>query len=389
MKIGIVLAKPPAYSETFFNSKIKGLLEHGYTVALYVRENASEYTNCKVIKAPKVSKNKMLQLLKSSVVLISLLPRLNRVLRFMAFEKKEGRSFSQILKNTYTNAHLLKANLDWLHFGFATMAINSENVAKCIGAKMAVSCRGYDMDVYPLKHPNCYTLVWQNVDKVHAISNYMLAKASENGLSSNVPNAIIYPAINTALFQKNIKKPINTTQPIKIVTIARLHWIKGLDDTLQALHILKQQDVKFTYEVIGEGPEFEALSFAIHQLNLTDCVCLVGKLTHNETLARLRDADMYVQYSYSEGFCNAVLEAQAMGCLCIVSDGGALPENILHQETGWVVPRQNPVVLAQTISRVLQMDEVDLETLRTKAQKRVLTDFEINNQIQSFIAFYE
>ena len=36
MKIGIVLSSTPAYSETFFNSKIKGLQKNGFEVVLFV-----------------------------------------------------------------------------------------------------------------------------------------------------------------------------------------------------------------------------------------------------------------------------------------------------------------------------------------------------------------
>ena len=43
----------------------------------------------------------------------------------------------------------------------------------------------------------------------------------------------------------------------------------------------------------------------------------------------LNDSDLYIQYSFSEGFCNAVLEAQSKGVLSIVSNAGALSENII------------------------------------------------------------
>ena len=36
MKIGIVLSSIPAYSETFFNSKIKGLQKNGFEVVLFI-----------------------------------------------------------------------------------------------------------------------------------------------------------------------------------------------------------------------------------------------------------------------------------------------------------------------------------------------------------------
>ena len=123
---------------------------------------------------------------------------------------------------------MLKANLDWLHFGFTTMALQSEHVAKSIGAKMAVSCRGYDMDVYPLKNPNCYSLIWVNVDKVHAISKYMLTRAVANGMLNTTENSIITPAINTSLFQDNIEKQIDPFDPV-ILTNQKVETLEKFD----------------------------------------------------------------------------------------------------------------------------------------------------------------
>src|SRR5690606_33167127 len=133
----------------------------------------------------------------------------------------------QIFKKIYLNTHLLKANLDWLHFGFATMALGSETVAKAINAKMAVSFRGFDINVYPIKHPNCYQRLWKYVDKVHSISKYLLDKARGMGLSEDTLYTIITPAVK--LDNLSVPKSITTSSDhIKIVTIARLTWIKGL-----------------------------------------------------------------------------------------------------------------------------------------------------------------
>lgn len=389
MKIGLVLAKPPSYSETFFNSKIKGLLAHGHDVTLFVREDDSSFNLCKVVVAPKIYRNPIFQILKMVFVFTSLFFRFKQVQKFITFEKTSGKLFSETLKSCFTNSHLLKANLDWLHFGFSTLAIGSENVAKSINAKMAVSCRGYDMDVYALKHPNCYDLVWRNVDKVHAISEYMLSKASENGMQKATPKAIIYPAVDAHLFNEiNISK-IEKNKPVEITTIARLHWVKGLDYTLEALAVLKSKGVEFNYSIIGEGVEYESLCYAVNELGLEDTVHFFGKLSHQETLSHLTETDIYLQYSHSEGFCNAVLEAQAMGCLCIVSDGGALPENVLDGKTGFVVPSRNANLLAETISKVLQEDDLVLSRIRTQARARVLEEFITEKQQQAFIDFYE
>ena len=69
------------------------------------------------------------------------------------------------------NQHIISEPLDWLHFGFGTLALHRENVAAAMGAKMAVSFRGFDIGIYPLKYPGCYLKLWNKVDKIHVISN--------------------------------------------------------------------------------------------------------------------------------------------------------------------------------------------------------------------------
>lgn len=387
MKIGIVLSKTPNYSETFFLSKIKGLKASGFEVTLFVQKKTADFILCDVKTAPKVyKKNIFFQGINTLVVLAGLLFRPKRLQEFIQLEKRANRSAKQILKNIYNNSHLLKADLDWLHFGFATMALQSEHVAKAIGAKMAVSFRGFDIDVYPLQHPKCYTLLWENVSKVHTISNYLLEKAYTLGLSKQVPFQVITPAVDVSKFISTVQKH---SEIIHFLTIARLHWIKGINYTLEALAVLKRKGIKFNYTILGDGSEYENIAFAIHQLQLNDEVKLVGKKPHNEIIAYLSTTDIYIQYSESEGFCNAVLEAQAMGLLCVVSDGGALPENVLHEKTGWVVTKRNPVALSKALEYVINLSQDEKNYIEQNARQRAIKEFNLDKQQQEFIEFYK
>lgn len=387
MTIGLILAKTPAYSETFFISKIKGLQEHGHQIILFVQHKEPDFNLCEVRIAPKVSrKNKLSQLAKIVYVIIKIIPYFKRVLIFKRLEKQTNRSHTQILKNIFNNVHLLTANLDWIHFGFATMALQSENVAIAIDAKMAVSFRGYDIDVYPLKHTNCYHLLWKRVDKIHSISHYLIQQASRIGLPEQIGFQIITPAIDSKFFNFDLQK---STRQIQMITIARLHWIKDIETTLEALSLLKLKGLDFTYKIIGSGPAYEQIAFSIYQLNLSDRVELLGNKNQLAIIDLLHASTIYLQYSQSEGFCNAVLEAQAAGCICIVSDGGALPENILNQETGFVVPKRNPTLLAKKVMEVVDLPESERNRIIKNAQMRVLADHNLKDQKSKFIAFYQ
>ncbi|TWO34366.1 glycosyltransferase family 4 protein [Seonamhaeicola sediminis] len=387
MRIGIVLSETPSYSETFFTNKIKGLQKHGFKVILFVQRKTPEFNLCTVQLAPKVYKyNLLLMLMTGFTVFLKLVLNFKRSMEFIKLETNIGRPYKQILKNLYNNNHLLAANLDWVHFGFTTMALQSEHVAKSIGAKMAVSFRGFDLDVYPLKHPRCYKLMWSQVNQVHSISNYLLQKAYSIGMPKSIPYQIIKPAIPIlGYLEKHDQSKVSV---FRMVTVARLHWIKGLQDTLEALAILKSKRMAFKYSIIGSGEQYESLKYAISQLGIEDYVILEGQKTHEETMALVKDSDIYIQYSYSEGFCNAVLEAQGSGLLCITSDGGGLKENIIHGKTGWIVPKRQPKLLVEMILHVINLPDEEKNTIRGNAINHVKSNFDVKNQAEQFVKFY-
>jgi colanic acid/amylovoran biosynthesis glycosyltransferase len=386
MTIALVLPQPPGYSETFFRSKIQGLIANGHQLVLVTAATNKTSDLCSHIQHPKVYKNPIRQLLSMLLVFIGLLPYWAKVNRYINLERKEGTSLKRLVEKIYINANLLKLNADWIHFGFATMAIGRETVPKAIGAKLAVSFRGYDIGVYPLDKPNCYSKLWEHASKVHYISDDLYHKGLKLGLPSSIPAQKITPAININLFQST--KPNASSSKPSFLTIGRLHWKKGFVEMLKALAELKTKGIDFQYKIIGEGNDYERVAYAAYKLGIQDKVEFLGKLKHEEVISRLHETDYYLQYSIQEGFCNAVLEAQAMGKLCIVSDAEGLSENVLNQHTGWVVPRGQSHLLAQKILEVIGMSRQEREQLRLNAIQRVHDHFSLEQQAKSFSEFY-
>ena len=390
MKIGLALSSTPGYSETFFTSKIKGLREQGFHVVLLTQSADENFSLCPVVTAPKVYKNVVFQGLSMAFVFFKLLLHLRPVLNYIKLEQQEHTKTKRLIKKIYLNSHVLSQKLDWLHFGFVTQALESELVAKAIRAKMAVSFRGFDINVYPVKHPNCYDLVWKHVDKVHSISKDLLQKAYGFGLSKNGTYSIITPAVHVANLNK-LKASKAKNNKLQIVTIARLNWIKGLDHALNTMKVLKNEGLEFEYHIIGSGTpsEIERYTFQLHQNQLQSQVFLHGKLSHEQALSKLSSADIYLQPSIQEGFCNAVLEAQGMGLLCVVTDGGALSENVLNGTTGWTVKKRQPKLLAKKILEVVRLSDSEKEQIKQQAVKRVVEDFNFEKQQNAFVKFYK
>lgn len=387
IKIGLVLANPPGYSETFFRSKIKGLQKNGFEITLFCRGGENTFELCPVKFASKVHRNPLIQLFYFAKEYFSLIPHLGRLKRYVKLERKEGTSLGEIAKKIYLNAHLLKSDLNWIHYGFSTLALGSETVAKTIGAKMAVSFRGFDIAVYPIKNPGCFNTLWKHLDKVHTISNDLLVLAKAHGLPENVPIEKITPAIDVNLFRTE-KHNLNSGTQLVFMTTGRLHWKKGFVQTIEALALLKKTGVDFIYKIIGEGAEYESIAFAAIQMGLEEQIEFLGKIPHAEVRSHLTTADIYLQYSLQEGFCNAVLEAQAMGKLCVVSNAEGLSENVLHEQTGWVVPKNNPELLAKQLLKVIQLPDSKKEQIAARAVERVRREFNLEKQEREFVKFY-
>jgi glycosyltransferase involved in cell wall biosynthesis len=385
-RIGLVLPNIPAYSETFFNSKIKGLQDNGFEVVLFSKSKSrKKHPKCKTVFSPNFTIRPFL-VVEILLIFINCLFYFKSARILFQLNKKEGLSDINSIKNICINSYFFSHKLTWLHFGFGTMALQSEHVAEAINAKMAVSFRGFDFYVYPTKHHDCYALLFSKKVRYHVLSEKMKTTLIKIGISSSAIFKIS-PAIDLTLFEVSEEKMINNVK--QFLTISRLHWIKDIEHTLEAFSIFKNNKIPFHYTIIGEGVELESLIFAVHQLGLQENVTFKGKIQHQEVKAILKENEYYIQYSKQEGFGNAVLEAQAMGLLCIVSDADGLIENVIDQKTGWVVPKRNPKLLADKMIEVVQLDKTILSEIKINAMKRVREEFNIGNQSKLFTLFYK
>jgi len=384
-RIGLVLPNIPAYSETFFNSKIKGLQESGFEVVLFSKSKSNtKHPNCKTVFAPNFTVRPKL-VIELVLIIWQCLMHPNNAFSLFQLNRKEGLSIKNAVKNSCINSYFFSYQLDWLHFGFGTMALKSEHVADAIHAKMAVSFRGFDFYVYPEKNPKCYDLLFSKIVQYHVLSEKMKMTLIQAGIRATTIFKIT-PAIDVHFFEP-VERKVN--QPIKkFLTIGRLHWIKGLEYTLEAFAVLKKQGIPFHYTIIGDGIEKEKLMFAVHQLGLQDNVTFTGKISHQEVKDYYVKNDFYLQYSIQEGFGNAVLEAQVMGLLCIVSDADGLEENIIDTQTGFVVPKRNSKLLVAKIVEVLKLTETEKINIIDRSVARIKTSFTLEKQREQFVNFY-
>jgi colanic acid/amylovoran biosynthesis glycosyltransferase len=173
------------------------------------------------------------------------------------------------------------------------------------------------------------------------------------------------------------------------MSVGRLHWKKGLNYVIEALAELNNKGYEFSYSIIGTGVDYERIAFLAYQNGILDKINVLGEINHDEISKHLNKTNYFIQYSVQEGFGNAVLEAQASGLISIVSDAEGLSENVCDGETGFVVPKLKPKLLARQIIETHKLSTIEKQKISDSAISRVKELFQVNSQIDAFENFYK
>lgn len=195
-----------------------------------------------------------------------------------------------------------------------------------------------------------------------------------------------YPSIETKRFSF-LKKYTFKNEPT-IISVGRLHWKKGIDIALLALSKLKQEGFNFTYKIIGNGNEYEKLKFLTTKLNLTENVIFEGFCSSKEVAEKLKNAQLFLLPSYSEGLSNSALEAMCSGIPIVSSKAGGMEEAITHKQNGFLFEIGDSEELYTILKDILN-NKFDLEKIRTNASLTVSNKFNLSIQEEKFKTFYQ
>jgi colanic acid/amylovoran biosynthesis glycosyltransferase len=296
-------------------------------------------------------------------------------------------NFSRRLKLIMQYLPVFTIKPDIIHFEFGTLAKDIRLLKHLTNATTVVSFRGYDINYVGLDNPNYYDELWQHIDAIHFLGEDLKRRALSRGYKGNRQEAIIAPAIDITHFTPDRKENGNTHK-LTIISVGRLVWKKGYDLAIRTMALLKQRDVPFEYHIIGGGEQLQALQFIKNELDLDGEVQILGDKNAGEVKQALNNADIFLHPAISEGFCNAVLEAQAMGLPVVCSDADGLAENVVDGVTGFVIPKWNVEAMAEKLEWFWN-NKSSIEEMGNAGMQRVCEHFRIEEQIDKFERFYK
>lgn len=192
----------------------------------------------------------------------------------------------------------------------------------------------------------------------------------------------------------SLYQPAATRDPKRIVAGGSLVEQKGLCYLIDAAAIVRDHELDFLIEVVGDGPLRDELSAQINTLQLSSMVKLVGSMPHEELMERMRTAALVVLPSietsdgFMDGIPNILIESLALAVPVVSSRLSGIPELVVDGETGLLVEEKDVTALAGAVETLLR-DPARGTALGRAGRARVETMFDLDRNTAALVERFE
>lgn len=154
------------------------------------------------------------------------------------------------------------------------------------------------------------------------------------------------------------KEAIDRDGPLKIICVASLEEVKGHRYLIEACRKLRDHDLPFQCDFVGDGPLREKIVAQIKEHSLETQVVLRGMQPRQQVMNMMRAADVKVLASVPtaqgkrEGIPVVLMEAMAVGLPVISTRLSGIPELVQDGDTGILVEPGDSDGLAAALQKL-------------------------------------
>jgi glycosyltransferase involved in cell wall biosynthesis len=164
---------------------------------------------------------------------------------------------------------------------------------------------------------------------------------------------------------------------IGLLYVGRISKEKNLDVAVTALRQLRLEGLPVRLLIVGDGPYLREL------MEIAPEACYTGYLKGRELATAYASSDIFVFPSTTDTFGNVVIEAQAAGLPCVVSDQGGPRELVEDGLDGLVTRSLDAEDFARAVRRLVVDDD-----LRRKMGQRARERVQDRNWSHAFRQFW-
>jgi len=244
---------------------------------------------------------------------------------------------------------LRKHNVATLHCHNRAANIYGAIAARLAGVPLVVCTRHSAPP--PRRKARSYKLEYMVRPLTHhyiAVSQSVMQAAVRIGRVPRNRVTTIYNGINMSKF----RPAAPGTDTPNLICVARLSREKAHAVLLDAARRLLADGVKFRLRIVGDGPIRSALEQQRARLGIEETVEMLG--ARDDVPALLRNADLFVLPSSTEGLPMTIIEAMASALPVVATRVGGVPELVKPGVNGLLVPPQDPDALASALRKLIE-----------------------------------
>ena len=186
---------------------------------------------------------------------------------------------------------------------------------------------------------------YSNMDKIVCVSYEARSAFFEKYKSVKLDSEVIHNLINEErIFEQssllNIQNSVFT-----FLNVAMLRKQKRQDRLVMAAATLKEKQYKFQIQIIGDGPQRSYLESLIHDLDVSDCVSLLGM--KENPYPYIKACDCFVLSSDYEGYSIVVKEALFLKKLVLTTNVVGPSEILENGNFGLIVNNSTEALIAK------------------------------------------
>lgn len=242
----------------------------------------------------------------------------------------------------------------------------------------------HGIDAWNISNPKLIDALY-NSDHIISVSNYTKERILREQNINSSKIWVLPNTFDTQRFQIGKKSQylidkyeLNKEQPI-ILTVTRLsssEGYKGYDQIIEIMPILKYKIPNIHYIIAGKGDDQTRVKKLIEELNLQNCVTLVGFVSEDELCDHYNLCDVFAMPSRGEGFGIVYLEALACGKPVLGGNQDGAIDALCHGELGALVDPNDKDEIAQTLIAILEGDYPNSLIYQPEAlRERVIDNF--------------
>jgi len=215
-----------------------------------------------------------------------------------------------------------------------------------IKGKLVVCFRGGDATKKFIESPHMYDELFKKADLFFPVCAHFKNILINHGCDENKIR-VLYSSVDSNKIPYKERRTPAKNESIKIINVARLMEYKGIEDSIKAVAKVIKIYPNVLYEIIGEGEEMVRLSSLIKDLGLTHKIKLLGYLSFDQILEKLKESHLFLftpftpSYGEQEGIPNAIKEAMLVGLPVVATRHGGIPELVQDGFSGFLVAEKD------------------------------------------------